>query len=316
MIDPKRLMRRGVTPSCVVVPADARLRTHASDGTVLDFFLARFGHIHRDEWRARFASHSIFFVDRGQRMISLTGYEPLFSFAGMPIFYFRSNADEAKHEGEIHVVYRDRHLIVADKPHGLPVVPSGDYVSETLLARLREQFDLPTLTPIHRIDRDTAGLVVFCIEQETRGAYQSLFRERQVEKIYEAIAPYRDDLSLPMTYRSRLVDSDHFMQMKTVDGEANAETYIELIERIGTTHAKYRLSPMTGQRHQLRIQLATLGIPITNDAIYPILQSAPADASKAPLQLLAKSISFVDPITQHVHRFESQHELVWSEANS
>jgi tRNA pseudouridine32 synthase/23S rRNA pseudouridine746 synthase len=212
---------------------------------------------------------------------------------------------------EAAVLYQDDYLVVADKPHFLPVTPSGRYVQQTLLVRLRRALGIDTLTPAHRIDRETAGLVLFTVQPHTRNLYQTLFRDRSVRKEYEAIAPHRADLALPLRYRSRLVESaPAFMQMREEAGEANAETLVSLIEKKDKL-ARYALQPVTGQKHQLRAHMAALGIPIVNDRIYPHLypdEGEQQDYSR-PLQLLAKRICFTDPLSGEERVFESRFAL-------
>lgn len=228
------------------------------------------------------------------------------------LLYFRRLAREPEIPFKEQIIFQDEHILVADKPHFLPVTPSGLYLHQTLLNRLRKKTSIQTLSPLHRIDRDTAGLVIFSIHPNERSQYQNLFRDRLVTKLYEAIAPYSDALAqrLPMTYRSRLEESAHFLQMQEVDGEPNADTHVELIE-IMKPWAKYRLTPGSGKKHQLRCHLNALGIPIQYDQIYPVLtpyQEYDLDFCK-PLQLLAKEIHFKDPITGQNRVFKSQMEL-------
>lgn len=238
----------------------------------------------------------------GQSLSPSTPY-----LAHQRVFYYRAVVDEPRIPFEEHVVYQDDTLVVADKPHFLPVTPSGRYVQESLLVRLKRSLGIDTLAPMHRIDRETAGLVLFTIEPRTRDAYQALFRNRVVDKQYEAIAPLRVDLALPTVYRSRLIESDHFMRMREEPGEANSETGIALLEVCGAL-ARYRLQPVSGQKHQLRVHMAALGIPIVNDRIYPSLypdESETADYSR-PLKLLARSICFTDPLTGLRREFRSR----------
>jgi tRNA pseudouridine32 synthase/23S rRNA pseudouridine746 synthase len=230
--------------------------------------------------------------------------------ANSKIFYYRDLLNEPVIPFEATVLYQDACIVVADKPHFLPVTPAGRYVQQTLLVRLKRQLGIDTLAPMHRIDRDTAGLVLFTIQPRMRNLYQAMFRDRRVQKTYEAIAPFRADLTLPLTYRSRLAESAAFMKMTEIDGEPNAETDIALIERHGDL-ARYALSPVSGQKHQLRAHMAALGIPIVNDRIYPQLypdEGAQQDFSK-PLQLLAKAIRFTDPFSSREHVFTSRFSL-------
>jgi len=202
---------------------------------------------------------------------------------------------------------------VADKPHFLPVTPSGLYLHQTLLNRLKKRTGIHTLSPIHRIDRDTAGLVIFSVNPDERALYQNLFRDKVVKKVYEAIAPYSKELveQLPMTYQSRLEESEHFLQMQEVQGDPNSDTLIEILAVKGPW-AKYRLTPGSGKKHQLRCHLNALGIPIRDDQIYPILtpyQEYDLDFSK-PLQLLAWEIAFQDPVIGQQRMFTSQQQLL------
>ena len=210
------------------------------------------------------------------------------------------------------MLYRDAFLVVADKPHFLPVTPAGGYLQETLLVRLKRSLGIDTLAPMHRIDRDTAGIVLFTIQPSTRDRYQGLFRERAVHKQYEAIAPWRPELTFPFEYSSRLGESPAFMQMQEIEGTPNSATRIALLEVRGA-FARYSLQPTTGQKHQLRVHMASLGMPIVNDRIYPELQPAPSSGQvrdyNNPLQLLARSLAFTDPVTGEERFFESRRRL-------
>jgi tRNA pseudouridine32 synthase/23S rRNA pseudouridine746 synthase len=218
------------------------------------------------------------------------------------VYYWRHLDDEPVVPFEARIVFQDEHLLVADKPHFLPVTPSGLYARQTLMARLRHATGLAELIPIHRLDRETAGLVVFGVRPQDRDAYHRLFRDRAVDKVYEAIAPAGDG-PWPRTVRHRLAepDGDDFMQMQVVPGEPNAETRIDLVERLQGARAglaRYELRPRTGQRHQLRVQMNALGLPIVGDRIYPVLQPHENPPRfDAPLQLIAREIAFVDPVT-------------------
>ena len=155
---------------------------------------------------------------------------------------------------------------------------------------------------------DTAGLVLFSKQVASRGAYQELFRTRQIDKTYECIAPWNPDLPWPLRRESRIAPSEHFMQQTEVDGLPNALTHINPIEVLGGL-ARYCMKPVTGQRHQLRVHMAALGLPMIGDGIYPTLTPEGSTDYSQPLQLLAKTIAFTDPISGHIRRFESQKQL-------
>ena len=290
----------GVSASRVYLPAD---QTYAN---LLEFFTSQFPHIDPSEWAARFSEGLIRTID-DQPLLSSDAYRP-----NTHLIYFRRLAREPEIPYEEEILYQDEHILVADKPHFLPVTPSGLYLHQTLLNRLKKKTGIQTLSPIHRIDRDTAGLVIFSVNPNERAHYQNLFRDRAVTKVYEAIAPYSKELEtkLPLTYRSRLEESEHFLQMQEVEGEANTDTLIELLEVSGPW-ARYRLSPGSGKKHQLRCHLNALGAPIQHDQIYPVLtpyQEYELDFSK-PLQLLAQQIAFKDPITTESRSFSSKRQL-------
>lgn len=290
----------GVSSSRVYLPAG---QSHAS---LLDFFIVNFPHINPGEWKSRFADGLVMTQD-GKAVTADDAYLP-----NTHLLYFRRLAREPEIPFEEVILFQDEHILVADKPHFLPVTPSGLYLHQTLLNRLKKKTGIQDLSPIHRIDRDTAGLVIFSVNPLERAQYQNLFRDRAVRKVYEAIAPHSEELAnkLPMTYLSRLEESEHFLQMQEVEGETNADTFIELLE-VSKSWAKYRLTPVSGKKHQLRCHLNSLGIPIRHDQIYPILtpyQEYSLDFSK-PLQLLAKRISFQDPITGVERAFLSDKEL-------
>ncbi len=291
--------RDGVGASCIVLPAGAW-------ESLIDFLVQQFPAIARAVWWQRLAQGDVL----GASGDALPPDAPYQEHA--KIFYYRSLEFEAPIPFEATIVFQDDYLIVADKPHFLPVVPAGRYLQQTLLVRLKRQLGIDTLAPAHRIDRETAGLVLLTIKPSTRAAYQGLFRERRVVKHYEAIARQTSTLKFPLVVRNRLEDAESFMQMRVVDGAPNAETVIRVLALQGDM-SRYGLQPNTGQRHQLRVQMAALGLPILHDTIYPkLLPEAAIDAApdySRPLQLLAKSLEFVDPISGQLRRFESRLQL-------
>ena len=292
-------LRNGVGASRVGVGADRF-------STVLDFLVARFPAV--GDWPARLA-HGEVLDAHGRPLNADAACTP-----GMLLWYWRDPPPEPRIPFELELLHQDEHLVVIDKPHFLPVIPSGRHLRETVLVRLRRQLGIATLAPMHRLDRETAGVLVFTVRAQERAAYHALLRERAVRKVYEAIAPWRDDLALPLLARHRLEKPEGrgFMQVQVAHGEPNAEALVELIERLGE-RALYRLTPRTGRTHQLRVQMNALGAPIVGDRIYPTLwpepaQDAPPDWSH-PLQLLAREIAFLDPVTGEQRRFTSQRRL-------
>ena len=270
--------------------------------TVLDGLCARFPTVARAQWLERMARGRVVDGD-GRALAADTPYR-----AGLEVHYYREVADEPRIPFDDVVLHADADLLVADKPHFLPVTPSGAHVHETLLARLVRRTGNDALAPLHRLDRDTAGLVLFSTNPRTRARYQALFRERRIDKGYEAIAPALPDLGFPITRRSRIVAGEPFFRMQEVDGPANSETRIDVLAR-GEVHWRYALMPVTGRKHQLRVHMAASGAPIANDALYPSVIHRAAGDWSAPLQLLARTLAFVDPLSGEERRFTSRFDL-------
>ena len=274
---------------------------------MLDFLVERFPQQGRDVWLGRMARGEV--VDEHARPVTAQqAYQPQ-----LRLYYYRHVPGEPRIPFEASVLYQDAHLVVVDKPHFLPVVPSGIYLQETVLVRLKRALGLETLVPLHRIDRDTAGLVLFSACPQSRGRYHALFREHRIHKVYEAIAPWRPELDFPLTRVSRIAESAHFMQQAEVPGEPNTCTRVQLLERRGSL-ARYELQPVTGHRHQLRVHMNALGLPIVGDGIYPVLTPEGSTDYTRPLQLLARSVSFTDPVSGQARHFESARRLDLAQA--
>ncbi len=273
--------------------------------TVLDCLCSHFAAISREQWLHRMVRGRV--LDEHWLPI---GPDHVYR-AGLTIHYFREVENEPPIPVVETVLYLDEHLLVADKPHFLPVVPSGRFVRETLLWRLIRQIDNPDLSPLHRIDRDTAGLVMFATTRAGRDRYHALFRERQIEKHYEALALAAPDMEFPCVRESRITRGEPFFRSQEVDGPANSRTRIDVISRESSidNHWHYHLEPGTGKTHQLRIHMAALGAPIANDRLYPSLLRDTEDDYARPLKLLAKGLAFTDPYTGIRHTFTSALEL-------
>ncbi|HMN94472.1 MAG TPA: pseudouridine synthase [Hydrogenophaga sp.] len=297
--------RQGVSPSCVALPQPPA-------GTVpwpavLDFLCERLPKLDRHQWKLRMAQGDV--VDEaGQPVPPQAPYR-----GGSRLYYWREVDEEPRVPFEARVLFQDGHLLVADKPHFLPVTPGGRFVQQTLLVRLKQATGIEGLSPVHRIDRETAGLVVFSVRPEDRGAYQALFRERQVHKLYEAIAPAPTTWPAPIKRRSCIEEDPlAFYRMVETDGEPNSETTIHLVEQQGGW-GRFRLEPVTGKRHQLRVHMNALGLPIEGDQFYPSVRRRPEEPEDYahPLKLLAQALAFRDPVTGVHRRFETGRGLDW-----
>ena len=318
-------LRDGVSASRVAV-------TPGPWRDVADFLSQRLPLVH--DWPERLAAGQVLDAE-GRSVAAHAPCRP-----GAVLWYWRQLPPEPRIPFELEVLHQDEHLVVVDKPHFLPVIPRGRYLQETALVRLKRLLGLPDLVPMHRLDRETAGVLLFTVQPASRHVYQSLLSARAVRKVYEAVAPWREDLSFPMTLQHRLQEprDERFMQMQVVPGEPNAHTEVELIARLpgcgsalgpgtqtdevsaapatGATPqqwAHYRLHPLTGRKHQLRAQMNAAGLPLRGDRLYPdLLPEPPAQAPpdySHPLQLLARQIAFTDPLTGAPRRFTSRRSL-------
>jgi tRNA pseudouridine32 synthase/23S rRNA pseudouridine746 synthase len=303
--NPHIAMRGGVSPSCVALP---RVR-HSPWPALIDHLAERLPRIGRAEWTERMRAGRVL-DENGQPLPPDAPY-----VGGARVYYWRELPHEDPIPFDAVVLFEDEHLVVADKPHFLPVTPGGRYVRETLLVRLKERLGLADLSPLHRIDRETAGLVLLSKRPQDRDAYQTLFRERRVDKVYEAVAPWREALAFPLTRVSHILEDEQaFYRMREARPEEgltpNSETRIECVRCEGG-RALYRLYPVSGKRHQLRVHMHGLGLPIEGDQFYPEVRRGPDEAEDfaQPLQLLAQGIAFTDPVTGQARHFESARQL-------
>ena len=273
--------------------------------SVLEFLTHRFPSIHKTVWRARILSGKVLSED-GEPICLEMPYMPL-----KRLFYFREVENEPIIPFTEKIILCNDELLVACKPHFLPVIPGGPYVNQCLLNRLKKQTGNHDLSPINRIDRETAGVVLFSMNPKTRGCYQELFMNRRVEKTYFALAKYPGNLhDTTWSVENRIIQGDPWFRMKTVPGKSNATSKISLVDTKETT-GLFKLSPVTGKKHQLRLHMSGLGFPILNDRCYPKLLPEISINFKHPLKLLAKRIQFKDPVSGKQVTYESDRQLSW-----
>ncbi|MBY4403989.1 pseudouridylate synthase [Rhodococcus fascians] len=292
---PPLAKRYGLDPARVRMPEDG------SWPTVREFLTATEQRISPRRIDEMLAAGEV--VDMGGPVSADAPYVP-----GEAVWFHRDLQTETVVPFDISIVHQDDVILVIDKPHFLPTIPRGGHILQTALVRLRLELDLPQLVPAHRLDRVTAGLVLFVVDPTLRGAYQTLFQDRKVHKEYEAIAAYEPSLALPTEVRSRIVSDKGQFTAREVTGEPNAHTVVELLEHLESI-GRYRLTPSTGRTHQLRLHMNSLGIPILGDDLYPTATGRAVDDFTAPLQLLASAIEFIDPISKAVRRFETRRSL-------
>jgi tRNA pseudouridine32 synthase/23S rRNA pseudouridine746 synthase len=272
-------------------PARVRLR----GGAVLVELADRFG----DEAATKVLNGEVLAAD-GSVITASTVLQP-----NSLVYMYRDLPEEVSVPFDVPVLYRDQNIVVVDKPHFLSTMPRGRHVAETALVRLRRELDLPELSPAHRLDRLTAGVLLFTLRREVRGPYQLMFARGSVRKVYLAHASVNPELDFPMTVRSRIVKRRGYLQALEEPGLPNAETLIEHPSAAGL----YRLTPRTGRTHQLRVHMASLGLPITGDPLYPAVLDVAEDDFSSPLRLLAQTLEFTDPMTGGARRFDTRRAL-------
>ncbi|HEX4997900.1 MAG TPA: pseudouridine synthase [Terriglobia bacterium] len=277
-------------------------RLEQPPATILEYLVARFAQIPQPVWLGRIQRGLVTTSD-GARIGPDTPYRH-----GLTVHYYREVPDEVDDVEAETIVYQDSDILVADKPHGMPVTPAGEYVARALLSRLERRSGLTGIAPAHRLDRETAGLVLFTLHRNARSRYQALFQTRAIEREYLAVAEISE---MPderqWVVRNRLGPGTPWFRRQIVEGPPNATTRIELVE-MGARYGFFRLKPETGRKHQLRAHMASIGFPIVGDPLYP--QQRPAQAGDTPLQLLAAKLSFTDPLTGRRREFQSMRTLL------
>jgi len=295
-------------PSEITLPA-----TNQGWANLYEFLCWQFPRIDASIWLQRLQDGKVFWFD-GDRVTPDTPFSP-----SRRLCYFREVCSEPQIPFAEELVYQDEHLLIACKPHFLPVIPGGEYINECLLERLRHKYQLPDLVAVHRLDRETAGLVLFSKKPASRAAYYQLFAHGQIEKSYLALAHIADHIPAESgqqwQVQNRLEKSQPRFLMQQVAGEVNARSSVELLQRQGNL-GLFKLTPHTGKTHQLRVHMLGLGMPLLHDKYYPQLQPKTTLDFSQPLQLLAAELSFIDPISGEKREFRSRRQLAGWPANS
>jgi tRNA pseudouridine32 synthase/23S rRNA pseudouridine746 synthase len=280
-------------------------QTNPGVATVLEYLVIKFPTIDAQIWQQRIADGKVHYHD-GSPITAQSPFQPQ-----QRIYYYREVESEPRIPFKETILFQDQHILVAYKPHFLAVTSGGIYVNECLQNRLRRSTGIETLQALHRLDRVTAGLVLFSVNSDTRHRYHHLFETRQIRKTYQAIANISADEKLigqEWEVKNRLVRAEQHFRMRVTEGEANSHSVIRCQQQ-STQKALFELNPVTGKTHQLRLHMQALGWPILNDKYYPQLQSLSADNYSVPLQLLAKELQFIDPVSQQLRCFSCDRNL-------
>jgi tRNA pseudouridine32 synthase/23S rRNA pseudouridine746 synthase len=288
-----------------IIPSYVSLSGGDGFATVYEFLVMRFPRIAEPVWRERIELGKVLFED-GEPIGLTTAVQ-----ANRRIIYYREVVDETKIPFEEKIIFENDDFLVADKPHFLPVHPAGEYVNETLITRLRTKYGYAELGNAHRIDRLTAGLVLCVKDRSKRGLYQQMFKDGTVKKSYFAAGklPSETDQTRWHIQARMDVSEDPFRMQIVPGGPVNSESFIELVERrdgIGL----FRLQPVTGKRHQLRVHLCAIGSAIVDDPLYSDYSGLESgDDYSRPMQLLAHRLEFTDPLSGRPMEFQSRLEL-------
>ncbi|PKH03719.1 pseudouridine synthase [Psychromonas sp. MB-3u-54] len=280
-------------------------QTNPGVATVIEYLIIKFPYIDAQIWRQRITDGKVHYHD-GSLITAQSPFQPQ-----QRIYYYREVENEPSIPFKETILFQDEHILVAHKPHFLAVTPGGKYVNECLQNRLRRSTGIEDLQTLHRLDRVTAGLVMFSVNPDSRHRYHHLFKTRQIHKSYQAIANISNAENLigqEWEIKNRIVQGEPRFRMRVTEGEANSHSVIRCL-RQSAQRALFELNPVTGKTHQLRVHMQTLGLPILNDKYYPQLAPLSADNYSAPLQLLAKELQFIDPVTQQPRCFRSDSNL-------
>jgi tRNA pseudouridine32 synthase/23S rRNA pseudouridine746 synthase len=275
--------------------------------TILEHLFERFPRIPADTWRAR-VTRGLVHLSDGTTVTEASPYRH-----GITVFYRKEVESEPMLLEDARIIWRDDNIMVVDKPHGMPVTPVGNYVDRSLLVRLEKTTGLPELTPLHRLDRETAGVLLLAINPEVRAAYHQLFADGLIERQYLAAASVGQ---MPegrcWHVENRMGSGQPWFRQRIVDGPPNAVTDIELLE-VRDGIGLFRLLPKTGKKHQLRVHMMSIGFPIIGDPFYPELREKRDEDT--PLQLVADQLAFVDPITKVRRMFRTAFPLPLGEGS-
>jgi tRNA pseudouridine32 synthase / 23S rRNA pseudouridine746 synthase len=291
---------RSENPSFITLPSQDN-----PDMTILEYLQLRFPHVDGQIWLDRLNGGLICGAD-GAAISPKTAYR-----AGMRLSYFREKQQEIIIPFEEIILFQNNHLVAVCKPHFLPVQPTGPYVAECLLNRMIKSLGNRQLVPLHRIDRETAGVVLFSANPNTRNIYHKLFATGKIKKIYEAIGTIpADKIHNEWLVENRIEESENWPMMKIAEGPVNARTLIRKVAEQGNW-AKFEIEPFTGKGHQIRLHLQIIGSSILNDRYHPELLPEQPDDFQNPLQLLAKQMIFTDPISGEELNFASSRKLLF-----
>lgn len=228
---------------------------------------------------------------------------------GIFVNFYRYPAPEREVPGELRVLFSDATLLVIDKPPFLATLPRGQHIRETALVKARMEFGIPELSPCHRLDRLTRGVLMMTARPDARGAYQTMFDRRLPLKTYEAITELPDNapfdpiprFSQWRSWHEPTAENPWILHHHMIKIRGRLSTYLDesvpvaemnAVTRIvgarteihdGREVTVWQMQPGSGRTHQLRVVMRSLGLPLLNDPLYSDVEDAALLTPDGPL---------------------------------